>query len=39
MITAHMLIVEDDKTTRTAIVSQLQYVGYHVTQADAGIHV
>ncbi len=36
MMTAHILVVEDDKATRTAIVSQLQYTGYHVTQASDG---
>jgi DNA-binding response OmpR family regulator len=33
---AHILLVEDDDTTRRALALQLQYAGYHVTQAHNG---
>lgn len=35
-MSAHILLVEDDDTTRRALALQLQYAGYHVTQAHNG---
>jgi DNA-binding response OmpR family regulator len=35
-MSAHILLVEDDDTTRRALALQLAYAGYHVTQAHNG---